>query len=69
LIEGILGCPSLPLSNANKEQQGCILIGVKGEGSHIRAIDSETETKISVSSKSDPKANSLSKPFILIALD
>jgi len=63
-ILGILGCPSLPLSSANKEQQGCILIGVKGEGSYIRTIDSEAETKITVSNKSDPKLAIFTESFV-----
>jgi HAL2 family 3'(2'),5'-bisphosphate nucleotidase len=62
-VLGILGCPSLPLSNTSKEQ-GCILVGVKGEGSYIRPIGSDTETKISVSSQSDPKFAIFTESFV-----
>jgi len=62
-ILGILGCPSLPITKDAKEK-GCILIGVKGEGSYIRTLDSETETKISVSDKSDPKQAVFTESFV-----
>jgi len=62
-ILGVLGCPALPINKEAKEK-GCILIGVKGEGSFIRTLDSETETKISVSEKSDAKQAVFTESFV-----
>lgn len=63
-ILGLLGCPSLPLSKDNKEQQGCILLASKGDGAYIRSLDSDTETKISVSSQADPKLAVFTESYV-----
>jgi len=63
-ILGLLGCPSLPISKDNKKDQGCILIATKGEGAYIRSLDSDNETKISVSSQSDPKLAVFTESFV-----
>lgn len=41
--------------NEKGDQKGCILIALKGAGAFIRTLESDSETKISVSDQSDPK--------------
>jgi len=62
-ILGLLGCPSLAVSKDDKEQ-GCILVALKGEGAYIRSLDSDSETKICVSSQSDPKLAVFTESYV-----
>jgi 3'(2'), 5'-bisphosphate nucleotidase len=52
---GVMGCPSLPLhSLQEKNSLGCLFVAVKGEGAYARGLDDPGETKITVSSVTDP---------------
>jgi len=52
---GVMGCPSLPLhSLQDKNSLGCLFVAVKGEGTYVRSLDDPGETKIAVSSVTDP---------------
>jgi len=48
VVLGVLGCPNLPHKNGT----GCVFVGVKGQGSYMRAVSSVTETRIAVDASS-----------------
>jgi len=60
-VLGILGCPALPLHG---DKKGCVLIAVKGQGAFIRSLDDPTETRINVSSQSDPQLAVFTESFV-----
>lgn len=56
VVLGVLGCPSLPVNGlASRDNEGSLLIAVKGEGAFIRDLESPDEHVIGVSPSTDPK--------------
>jgi 3'(2'), 5'-bisphosphate nucleotidase len=56
VVLGVLGCPNLPLDLRSPDVNiGCILTGVRGEGSSMRPLDHNTLKRIAVSDISDPR--------------
>ncbi|KAF2071421.1 hypothetical protein CYY_007265 [Polysphondylium violaceum] len=65
-ILGVLGCPSLPVSFADQSLgKGCVFVALSKEGSFMKTLsDPSKETKISVSSKSDPSKAIFTESYV-----
>ena len=52
---GVIGCPSLPVHSLRERNPvGCLFAAVKREGTYSRGLGDPAETRITVSSVSDP---------------
>ncbi len=56
VVLGIVGCPDLPLDiNDPESSTGCLLWGIKGEGSYIKQLGESSRAKINVSETLESK--------------
>ncbi|KAJ3041080.1 hypothetical protein HDV00_009980 [Rhizophlyctis rosea] len=56
---GVLGCPNLPRKLSEPDgPRGCVFVAVRGQGAFERSLDSDLETKISVSAAATPAETS-----------